>query len=70
MTAVPLTSPPRAVRLVVLELMREEYRDEELLNRALDGHDGDDTQNCVRDIPELKEPLKMILASQASIDKN
>ena len=56
-TAVPLTSPPCAVRLVVLELTREEYRDEELLDRALDGHDGDDTQNCVRDIPELKEPL-------------
>ena len=54
---VPLTGPPCAVRLVVLELTREEYRDEELLDRALDGHDGDDTQNCVRDIPKLKEPL-------------
>lgn len=55
--AVPLTSPPCAVRLVVLELTSEEDGDQELLNGALNGHDGDDTQDRMRDVPELEEPL-------------
>ena len=57
-TAVPLTSPPRAVRLLVLELTREENRNQDLLDRSLNSDDGDDTEHCMRGIPKLEEPLQ------------
>ena len=57
-TAVPLARPPRAVSLLMLELTREEHGDENLLDRALDGDDGNDTEDSVRRIPELEEPLR------------
>ena len=56
-TAVPLARPPRAVRLVVLELAREEDRDEDLVDRALDEDDRDEAEDGVRNVPELQEPL-------------
>ena len=56
-TAVPLARPPRAVRLVVLELTREEDRDEDLVDRALDEDDRDEAEDGVRNVPELQEPL-------------
>ena len=55
--AVPLAGPPRAIRLLVLELTGEEDGDEDLLDGALDGDDGDDSENGVRRIPKLEEPL-------------
>lgn len=45
--AVPLTRPPRAVGLIVLELARDENRDQDLLNRALDRDDRDQTEHRV-----------------------
>lgn len=56
--AVPLAGPPGAVSLLVLQLTREEHGDENLLDRTLDGDDGDDTEYRVRRIPKLKEPLQ------------
>ena len=56
-TAVPLARPPRAVRLVVLELTRQEHGDEDLVNRTLDEDDRNKTEDGVRDVPELEEPL-------------
>lgn len=41
--AVPLASPPRAVRLVVFELTRKEDGDEDLVNGTLDEDHGDET---------------------------
>ena len=55
--AVPLAGPPRAVRLVVLELTGQEDGDEDLVNSALDVDDGDETENGMRDVPQLQEPL-------------
>ena len=55
---VPLARPPRPVGLLVLELTREEDRDEDLLDRPLDRDDRDDSQHRVRGIPELEEPLR------------
>lgn len=57
-TAVPLTSPPCAVRLVVLELARKEDCNKNLVDGALDENDGDKPEHSVRGIPELEEPLK------------
>ena len=57
-TAVPLASPPCAVRLVVLELTREEDGDEDLLDGTLDSNDGNDAEDSVRSVPELQEPLR------------
>ena len=42
--AVPFTSPPSPVRLVMLVLTSQEDGDQNLLNRALDGNNADDTQ--------------------------
>ena len=56
-TTVPLARPPGAVSLLVLQLTREEHGDEDLLDRTLDGDDGDDAEHRVRSVPELKEPL-------------
>ena len=58
--AVPLAGPPRAIRLLVLELTGEEDGDENLLDRTLDGNNSDDTEDRMRGIPELKEPLQCI----------
>ena len=57
-TPVPLARPPRTVSLVVLVLTREEHRDEDLVQRALDEDDRDETEHGVRRVPELEEPLK------------
>ena len=46
-TAVPLASPPCAVRLVMLEFARQEHGDQELVNRTLDMNDRDETQHRV-----------------------
>ena len=59
--AVPLARPPRAVRLLVLELTGEEYRDEDLLDRTLNGDNGNDAEHGMRRIPELEEPLRFRL---------
>ena len=45
--AVPAASPPSAVRLVVLDITRQEDRDDDLVDGALDGNNGDETQDCV-----------------------
>ena len=42
-TAIPATSPPSPVRLVVLELTTEEDGNEDLVDGALNGDDGDET---------------------------
>ena len=60
-TAIPTTRPPRAVRLLVLELTGEEYRDEDLLDRTLNGDNGNDAEHGMRRIPELEEPLRFRL---------
>ena len=57
-TAVPLARPPCPIRLVVLELTREEHRDEDLVKRALDEDNRDETKHRMRDVPELQEPLQ------------
>lgn len=44
-TSIPLARPPSAIRLVMLELTGEEDGNQELLNGALDGDNGDDTQD-------------------------
>ena len=64
-TAVPLAGPPRPVRLVVLELTREEDGDENLVNRPLDVDCCSDTHDGVRHVPRFKEPLKTSLVPQA-----
>lgn len=61
--AVPLARPPRPVRLVVLEFAREEHRDKELVDGALNGHDGDESQHGVRRVPKLEEPLRWLQVS-------
>ena len=58
--AVPLAGPPRTVRLVVLELTRKEHRDEDLVDRALDENNRDETEHGVRDITKFQEPLYAI----------
>ena len=65
--AVPLAGPPRAVRLLVLELAGEEDGDEDLLDGTLDGDDGDDSENGVRRIPKLEEPLQRTLVSARTV---
>ena len=60
--SVPLSGPPRPVRLVVFELTRQEHRDEDLVNGTLDVDDADQSEHGVRDIPELQEPLQEMLA--------
>ena len=57
-TTIPFTRPPSTVSLIVLELTSQEDGDEDLLNRALDGDDSDNTEDSMRSIPKLKEPLK------------
>ena len=56
-SAVPLTSPPSPVGLVVLELAGQEDRNEDFLNGPLDCNDGDDTKDGMRSIPKFQEPL-------------
>ena len=56
-TSVPFSSPPRPVRLIMFELAREETRDEDLVNRALNEDNSDHSKDCMRGIPEFEEPL-------------
>lgn len=51
--AVPLSGPPRPVRLVVLEFTRQEDGDEDLVESALDEDDSDQTQDGMRNVPQL-----------------
>ena len=62
--AVPLAGPPRAVRLVVLELAGQEDGDENLVHRALYVDDANQAEHRVRDVPELQEPLKSVLVER------
>ena len=50
-TSVPLARPPRAVRFVVLELARQEDRDEDLVDGTLDEDDSDETEDGMCDVP-------------------
>lgn len=52
-------SPPSSVRLVVLELSREEDGDEDLEDTPLNGHGRYDTQYGVRSIPKFQEPKEL-----------
>ncbi len=61
-TVEPDTSPPCAIRLIVLEFSGQEHGDEDLEDTSLDGDDGDDTQNRMRGIPKLKEPLQNVIS--------
>jgi len=54
----PDSSPPSSVGLVVLELSREEKRDEELVEGSLDRHRGEDSEDGVGRVPSLEEPLR------------
>lgn len=54
----PNTSPPSSVGFVMLEFTGEEDGDEDLEDTSLDSNDGDETEDCVRCVPELKEPLR------------
>lgn len=56
---VPHSGPPGPVDLVVLELSREEEGDEELVKEALDEARCDDTEDGVRDVPDLEEPEEL-----------
>lgn len=53
----PNTRPPCPVGLVVLELARQEYRNEDLEYAPLDGYDGDEAEDGVRGVPAFEEPL-------------
>ena len=57
-SVVPHSRPPRSVRLVVLELSREERRDQELVQRTLDRDRSENTEDRVRRVPRLEEPLQ------------
>lgn len=59
-TTIPASGPPCSVGLVVLELTRKEDGDENLMNSTLNCDDGYQTQDSVRRIPQLKEPLSLI----------
>ena len=62
-TTIPASGPPCSVGLVVLELTRKEDGDENLMDSTLNCDDGYQTQNSVRRIPGLKEPLSLIKVS-------
>ena len=55
---VPSSGPPRTIRFIVFELSGKEHRDQNLVNGALDGDYADKTENGMRCIPKLQEPLK------------
>lgn len=56
-TAVPSTRPPGPVRFVVFEFTCEEDGYQNLVYGALDGNDSNETQDSVRGVPKLEEPL-------------
>jgi hypothetical protein len=45
----------------VFEFPRQEHRNEDLVESPLDRDDGDQSQDRVRDVPVLKEPLTEML---------
>ena len=57
-TTIPATSPPRPIGLIVFEFTRKEDGDQDLVNSTLNGYHANKTQDSMRDIPRLKEPLK------------
>lgn len=57
-SAVPFTRPPCTICFIMLVLTSKEYTDEDLLDGTLDGNDGDDSENGVRSVPKLQEPLE------------
>ena len=56
-TSVPLARPPRQVGLVVFEFSGQEDGDEHLVDGTLDVNDANKTEDRVRNIPQLQEPL-------------
>ena len=56
-SSVPLARPPRPICLVVLELTREEHRDQDFVDGALNEDDSNQPKDGVSDIPQLQEPL-------------
>ena len=67
--AVPLARPPRPVRFIVLELTREEDGDEDLVDRALDEDDRDETEHGVCDVPQLEEPLHIAVSKHPHVNE-
>ena len=67
--AVPLARPPRPVRLIVLELTREEDGDEDLVDRALYEDDRDETEHGVCDVPQLEEPLHIAVSKHPHVNE-
>lgn len=63
---VPLAGPPSSVRLVVLIFTSQEYRNKDLLDSTLNGDDGNDTEHCVRSVPQLQEPLQKMVTIMTS----
>ena len=57
--AVPLTSPPGPVSLIVLELASQEDGNKDLLDGPLDRNDSNDTEDGVGSIPKFQEPLRI-----------
>jgi hypothetical protein len=57
-SVVPHSRPPRSVRLVVLELSREERRDQQLVQCTLDRDRREHSEDRVRRVPRLEEPLE------------
>jgi len=61
---IPLPCPPRTVGFIVLVLACQEDGNQDFLNRPLDRNNGNDTQDCMRRIPKLKEPLPTFIMSR------
>ena len=57
-TAVPLASPPSPVGLVVLEFTGQTRRNEDLGDGSLNRDGGDQTEDGMRDVPQLEIPLR------------
>jgi len=57
-TFVPASRPPRTIHFIVFELSRKEHCDQNLVNGALNGEHTDKTENGMRCVPKLQEPLK------------
>jgi hypothetical protein len=55
---IPFAGPPRPIGLIVLEFSRQQHRDHDFVNGALDSDDRTEAKDGVRCIPELDEPLE------------
>jgi len=54
----PNSSPPSSVGLVMLELSGEEERDQSLVESSLNGDGSENSEDGVRRVPSLEEPLR------------